>query len=108
MGNILSETVLTLTRACGHLPAGRNDVKPHLSTLMRWITRGVKGGGGRPIRLEAARIGSRWVTSKEALGRFIWALTYDKTADDGQRGFTPAQRRRAADNAGAQLEKVCI
>jgi hypothetical protein len=34
-------------------------------TAWRWITRGISG-----VRLDALRLGKRWFTSQEALGRF--------------------------------------
>lgn len=43
-------------------------------TVLRWITRGVvpvgSPHGTAPVQLEAAPVGRRWVTSREALARF--------------------------------------
>ena len=36
---------------------------------------GAREPGGALVRLEEARLGSRWVTTREALGRFMTALT---------------------------------
>ena len=43
-----------------------------------WITRGVQG-----VRLEAASIGGKWVTSEGALRRFISASTKRHAAEYG-------------------------
>jgi hypothetical protein len=52
------------------------DGRPtHLSTALRAITRGVKSTTGARVRLEALRVGGRWVTSREAVERFIMKLT---------------------------------
>jgi hypothetical protein len=60
--------VLGETR-CGMEAAGRH-VGVDKKTIYRWITRGIVVGGER-ARLEAARLGGRYVTSKEALERFV-------------------------------------
>jgi hypothetical protein len=37
------------------------------STTFRWVTNGAKGPGGRVVKLEAVRVGGRWITSRAAL-----------------------------------------
>jgi hypothetical protein len=64
------ETPLSLKQAARILPPTRQDKRVHVSTLTRWILHGVQG-----VRLEAYRIGGRWVTTREALERFSAALT---------------------------------
>ena len=64
---LLEETTLGLAEAARSLPAGRKGRRPHLSTLLRWILEGVRGPRGERVRLEGLRLGSRWITSKEAL-----------------------------------------
>jgi hypothetical protein len=70
MINLLTERVITLVEAARLVPPGRGGRPTHLSTLLRWINPGVRG-----VRLEAARLGGRWVTSHEALQRFAERLT---------------------------------
>ena len=54
-----------LAEAARRLPLTRN--KPvHISTLVRWIQRGVRG-----VKLEAIRLGGRWYTSSDAIDTFI-------------------------------------
>jgi hypothetical protein len=68
---ILSETACPLRKAAKFFPLGRNDRPTHVSTLLRWILHGTKDG----VRLEAIRVGGRWVTSREACERFSARLT---------------------------------
>ena len=70
MIDLLTEHVVTLVEAARLVPPGRGGRPTHLSTLLRWINPGVRG-----VRLEAARLGGRWVTSREALQRFADRLT---------------------------------
>jgi hypothetical protein len=69
----------------------------------------VKSLSGEIVRLEAARLGSRWVTSREALQRFAERLTpqlSDKSVSPAPR--TRTLRQRASERAGKRLEEVGI
>lgn len=70
MPDLLSESLLSAPEAARRVPPTRLDRPTHVSTIIRWITHGVRG-----VRLEAVRLGGRWVTSVEALDRFAAALT---------------------------------
>jgi hypothetical protein len=72
---LLAETPLSLTEVCRKLPVGLGGSELHLSTVLRWCTVGVKSPDGTVVRLEAVRVGKRWVTSAEALNRFIDRIT---------------------------------
>ena len=70
---------------------------------------------GRRVRLEAIRCGGRWLTSVDAVQRFIEAQTPDDL--DPPAGVavpqspTPrptAKRERAADRAGRELSRLGI
>jgi len=67
--DLAHEELLTLAEAARALPRLRNERKVHVSTLYRWISRGVRG-----VRLEAVRLGRTLVTSREALQRFAERL----------------------------------
>jgi hypothetical protein len=56
--------------------------------------------------LEAARLGGRWVTSLEALRRFSERLTPRLGGDDSAAPRSPTSRRRAAERAAAELDKL--
>jgi hypothetical protein len=107
MSDLTSETLLSLPEAARRIPPGRNGRPTHISTLVRWITRGVKVRGVGTVRLEALRCSSRWLTSAEALGRFFSAQT-PTLGDTPALPRTPTARRRAADKAGEQLSKIGI
>jgi hypothetical protein len=60
MIDISNEFLLTISAAAKSLPS-----RPHISTVWRWIQRGVRG-----VKLETYLIGGRRFTSREALERF--------------------------------------
>lgn len=69
VSKILTEDVLTLSEARAELHRTTRR-RPDKATLTRWIHRGAGG-----TRLEAVRIGTQLLTSKQALTRFIQART---------------------------------
>ena len=80
----------------------------HFSTCYRWIFRGAKDPAGNRVRLEAVRLGGRWITSRQALQRFSDALT---PRLDGAPVPTPrpsGKRQRASEKAADQLSKIGI
>lgn len=104
--DLQTEKTLTLAAAARLMPPGRGGRPCHLSTVFRWITEGAKGPDGRTVRLDAVRLGGKWITSVESLERFAAALTPDLT---GQRPRTPmsaSRRQAAAQRAGNQLQKM--
>jgi hypothetical protein len=46
-------------------------VGTHPTTVTRWLRVGIKRGDGTVRRLEGARAGGQWRTSRQALGRFL-------------------------------------
>ena len=94
--DISSERLLSLTEAAKSLPG-----RPHLSSIFRWLTRGVRG-----VRLESTLVGGRRYTSQEALARFCAAITA-AAAGEPAPVRTPAQRerdlRRAENEVGTTL-----
>jgi hypothetical protein len=100
-----------LSAAARKLPPHRSrrddsgETKPvpvHPATLARWVTTGVRGPDGTVVRLEAVRLGGRWVTDDAALARFSQRLTPDYSGDDaGIR--TPTSRSRSAEAADKAL-----
>jgi hypothetical protein len=73
------EPLVSLTAAGLLLPAHRGPGRVGGPTIFRWITRGVRAVDGRVVRLEAVRVGSRWLTSAGAIQRFSAALTTPAT-----------------------------
>lgn len=97
----LSEKLLSLADAAKFLPAGRRGRPVSISCLLRWIVVGVRTPSGK-VRLEAIRVGSRWLTSSEALERFADRLT-PRFDDAPARPRTTAKRRRASERAEREL-----
>jgi hypothetical protein len=75
MIDLMSENVLGLIEAAKRLPKGRRGRPVTLSCILRWILEGTLGPDGTKVRLEAIRLGGRWVTSEQALQRFAEQLT---------------------------------
>ncbi len=107
MSTILVESTLSLHDACRLLPSSRAGKKLNLCTICRWITGGVRAIDGTRVRLEAVRLGGRWLTSHEAIERFSAALTGD-TGNAPAPIRTPAARSRAAEVARKKLEAIGI
>lgn len=68
------EELIPLTQAPEHLPWGRQGRPVHVSTVWRWVYRGVGG-----VKLESIKIGGTRYTSREALRRFLDQLNENKT-----------------------------
>ncbi len=100
---ILSGGGLTLPAAAKILPPhrGEGECTSHV-TLWRWVTVGARAADGRTVKLEAVRLGSRWLTSRPAIGRFMAALTVDAPATTPD--HTASERQRAAEAAARRLE----
>lgn len=76
---------------------GRGTGSCNPSTIWRWATTGVNTPAGR-VRLEAARVGCRLFTSKQALTRFLAAASAASAADQPPAiDPTPDHDRRLAD-----------
>jgi hypothetical protein len=67
----------------------------------------VRAPSGDLVRLEAVRLGGRWLTSREALQRFAEALT-PRLRDSSPSPRSTAKRRRARERAAEQLEQIGI
>jgi hypothetical protein len=96
-----------LSQAAKLFPSSRQGRPVTLSCLLRWVLDGVPGPDGERIRLEAARLAGRWVTTSEAIQRFVDAQT-PKLDSRPEVCRSPAGRRRAADRAEKQLRRIGI
>lgn len=108
MFDLTSESLLTLPEAAKRLPRGRRGRPMHMSAVLRWVLTGVPAPDGQRVRLEAARVGGRWLTSAEALQRFAERLTpsFDGVAAPTSR--TMSQREKANARALKELEREGI
>ncbi len=107
MIDLTTESPLSLSQAARLLPPGCGNRPVTLSCLLRWVLRGARAPSGELVRLEAVRLGGRWVTSREALQRFAEALT-PRLSDKPPSPRTPAARERASARAAEQLEKLGV
>lgn len=83
----ISETLCSLSEAARLRPLRKDGRATHLSTVYRWISRGIHG-----VTLESIRIGGTTYTSKEALQRFANRLTPESVSTP--RSNTARNRRR--------------
>ena len=98
------ETLISLSHAAARFPGHRGAERLHPATLTRWILKGVRAVDGRRVRLEAIRVGCRWLTSEAALQRFADALSNPPADDTPTR--TPTVRQRASERADAELRAM--
>jgi hypothetical protein len=103
-----TETPISLADACKLVPPARSGKRTHIGTVLRWILDGAKGPSGEQVRLEALRIGNRWMTSRQAIQRFAEALTPRLSDSRPPVPRTPTARSRAAARAARELEKAGI
>jgi hypothetical protein len=106
MIDLAAESPLSLAAAAQLVPAARRGKRTHLSTLLRWVLKGSRAPDGARVRLEAVRVGGRWVTSREALQRFADRLTprLDEAVDAPEVRIA-SRRRQASERAAAELER---
>jgi hypothetical protein len=96
-----------LSRLGHRLPSYRGGKSPTLSCMIRWVKDGVRGPNGERIYLEAARLAGRWVSTPQALIRFIERQT-PQVGGEAPKTKTPGKRQRAAERAGDELTKLGI
>jgi hypothetical protein len=106
---ILAGQGQSLAAAVRPLPAHRGKGSVNPCTAFRWVTKGVKTPDGRVVKLEAARVGGRWLTTPEAVARFLQSLT--AAADPIATRSLPTPRsetasRRASERAAEKLKKM--
>lgn len=97
---------LALAAAGRLFPAFRGSGSVGPSTVFRWVTKGTKSAGGIIVKLAAARVGSRWLTSRSAVTRFVAALTEEADPIPVPVSRTPSQQRKASEAAARKLEQM--
>jgi hypothetical protein len=73
--------------------------RPHLSTIIRWSTRGIQG-----VRLGTTILGGRRLTSVAAVEQFL-RETNEARQGDTEPFATPRQQEQAAERSAEQLRK---
>jgi len=99
-----TEALISLAQAAARFPGHRGAERLHPATLTRWILRGVRSVDGHRVKLEALRVGCRWLTSEPALRRFADALGAPPTDAPPMR--TPTARHTASARAAAELRAM--
>jgi hypothetical protein len=72
--DITAEKLIDLSEAARLRPGSRLDKPTHPGTMARWILKGLRTPAGL-IKLEGARLGRKWYTTRQALQRFADQLT---------------------------------
>ncbi len=85
--DLATEPPISLSEAANYLPAKPDGKKISIRTLERWIRHGHK-----KVKLQAVKVGSQLVTSKESLARFGAKLSGGSLA---KRSPTAASRSHA-------------
>ena len=83
---------------------GRRAVDP--STVYRWCQRGSRGADGAVVRLEAVRVGSRWLTSASAIARYVAALSGDSTSTIPVSPRSIVETNLASETAAEKLKRM--
>jgi Protein of unknown function (DUF1580) len=95
-----TETLLTLDQAASRQPVSRGGRPVHPATIWRWI---------RDRKLEGVRIGSRWLTSVEALQRHAERETLRALGDEpAPVAVETSARRKAIERAEREAELIGI
>jgi hypothetical protein len=81
--SLLSEELIPVQELPARLPPASSGKRMHRAAVWRWVRDGLKSADGSRVRLEALRMGRRWVTSKQAVGRFFRRLSDARRASDG-------------------------
>jgi hypothetical protein len=102
------EKLITLRAAGQMLPPGRLGKPRSEGCVRRWIVTGVKLPSGERLRLEAVRIGGRWLTSVEALQRFAARQTPEALDEPAPLPRSVDERQRASEAAAKALEAMGV
>jgi hypothetical protein len=108
MIDLSTESPLSLNQAARLLPPGRRDRPVSFSCVLRWVLEGAKAPSGELVKLEALRLGGRWVTSRKALQRFAERLTPRLDDNPAPLPRSPARRQREDERAARQLDEIGI
>jgi hypothetical protein len=108
LSEIAAGESIYLVQAAKLLPAHRQGKPVTLSCLIRWISPGVLGPSGERIKLEAARLAGKWVTTRAALARFVAAQTPTLALESGPPPRSAAARTRTSERVAKQLETLGI
>jgi hypothetical protein len=101
--DLFSEQAISFAEAARALPRGRRGRPVSISCLTRWRINGVRLPSGECIRLEALRLGGRWVTTREAIQRFAERITPNRENSTPE-SRTPSKRAKAISTSERKLD----
>src|SRR5262245_50117726 len=100
---------LTLRDLAKYCPPQRRGKPVSMSCVLRWCLVGVKGPNGTAVKLEAARLSGKWISSRGALRRFVQSQTpILGNREDEVMPRSAIQRQRANERAKRELESLGI
>ena len=107
MTDCVTAQLRALSDYCDKIPGHRKGSRTHISTLIRWATKGVKTPAGARVKLRAVRAGAKWLCCDEWFAAFISALTQANLPDDtdGAPIRSPFERNKAAEEAVKKLNE---
>lgn len=106
LAEIQSGEGLSLSAAGRLFPGHRGGSSVDPSTVFRWVTKGTRTPGGHIVKLEAVRVGVRWLTSRGAVARFVAALTDAANPAPSAPPATGTPSTRRAEKAAAALKAM--
>lgn len=105
--DLINEHTISIKDATRYFPSTRKGKPTHVSKLLRLGLKGMECRCGTVVYLEMLKLGSSWVTSREAIQRFAEAVTAVETGR-----LTPPRTRkqisRSSARAVAELENAGI
>jgi hypothetical protein len=106
--DLLCENLISLAQAARRFPPARLGRPVSASTVWRWCRKGVRLRSGVVVRLECVRVGGRWLSSTQALGRFAARQTPALEDNPPPPSRSPGRRQRDSERAGEALERLRI
>jgi hypothetical protein len=98
--DVRTEKLISLREAAGHVPPSRLGRPARPSTVWRWCRRGARLPDGSTLLLESVFLNGRWLTSVDALGRFLRRQTEAaQVAGVRPRGLAPSALTRSREGA---------
>jgi hypothetical protein len=103
MIDVTTEQSINMREAARVYGASRGGRPTHVSTIVRHIVRGTRLRSGETVHLEGGRIGGKWVTTRQAIQRYVERLTAAVLAEGDLAGVptTASSTRRQR-----ELERV--
>jgi hypothetical protein len=104
------KTYRSVPQAVRRLPPTKGNKAVHSSTMMRWITKGVRSRDGRLVKLAARRYPGGWKVSDEDIDIFIDELTRAALGETGPAGApnvqTSARRQQELAAVDRELDQA--